>query len=306
MSWLSKTFKKVTSKLPSIVTGGLLGGPLGAVAGATGVLDKAQALLTGDDSASRNAALYGATADQFYNNSLDSQARALDLADQRFDAEGQQLDIMEQKANTIYDPMEAELAASLMGDGNVEGAATTARGEFTTNFDQATAQAQRQMRQAGLRPNATMDARLGRQSAYDRARGAAATANSARTAEADQHFLRKSTFFAQNGSGIRERLRAGMQDRYGAYQTAQADARNFSQSQGDRYQGYSNQQASQSGNGLSALLGIGGTVLGGFLGGPAGAVAGAQVGGALGGGLGTNGTAAANPSRPTSTGLNLN
>ena len=262
MSWLGDTIKKFAPVIGT-VAGGILGGPLGASVGATvgGMVGG------GSDSASRDGAKFGAQADQYYNNAIDYNAQALNIADERRGAMQSELDSLRNRADTIYDPMERQLAAEVSGPADLESAASTARNEFTGNFDQAANSTRRQLLQLGVRPNAATAARMERNSAYDRARGATAAANQARTEEDDQHFMRLSTFYAQNGSGIREQLRSGLSDMYGADYAARSNAAQFSQAQGDRYQGYSNSANAQAGNQTNALTSIAGTVGAAYFGG---------------------------------------
>jgi hypothetical protein len=100
-------------------------------------------------------------------------------------------------------PIENELAQTVREGVDIEGKATQAGEEFTTQFDASMDAARRQQARTGVKAGSSAAASLEEDAAFSRAKGAAGQANKARRAADDTDFARKLAF-SQQGQSIRQ------------------------------------------------------------------------------------------------------
>lgn len=198
------------------------------------------------------------------------------LADQQRVGEEQraalsgEIDQADQRWAELYAPMERQLVDDLNRGPDTEGEAALAASRFGTDFDASAEAAERRARAYGIQPGSEQMRRTRDENTYNRARGIAESANTARRAEDDSHFLKQSAFYSQNGSGLKREVMAGLQDMYGAdyanYQNLGYGAAQL----GNYYQGNADRYAQQSNQGINLLSNIGTQALSAYMGAPAG------------------------------------
>lgn len=251
MGWGS--FKKKIKKN----IGKVLLGPMGIAFDAAGGSDALDGFL-GKDMRDQ-AAAYAATAQGQRDRALVLQNNALEQSNQRFAAESAHLAEDRERYNTMYRPIEEQLAADIAKGPALEEQAGIARSDFANSFDSSVAARNRQQMRQGVsfRPGSSSMRLQSDNDAYNRARGLAGASTQARREEDDRHFLRSEAFYRNNGSGIRDRLLSGMQNMYGAHQNATNTAAAQALANANMNQNYSTQLNANSYNGINSLINIG-------------------------------------------------
>lgn len=196
----------------------------------------------------------------------------------------------ERRYNNIYAPMERQLASQMGRGADVEGQAAIARNQFGTDFDQSAEASQRQAIRYGVQPGSEQMRRTRDDNTYDRARGMADSANTARREEEDRDFMKRATFFQQNGSGLKGQIGQQLQQMYGSDFDMKGNLASNQSGIGGRYQANSDRYAAEAGNTMSSVVNVA-TQLGAayFTGGASLAAGGLMSGMASGGGGGGGG-----------------
>lgn len=104
--------------------------------------------------------------------------------------------------NLGFDEIEQNLANQVREGIDIEGRAETAGNEFANQYDVSLDAQRRAMLAQGVRPGSSAAARLSEDAAFDRARGTASEANTARRHADDQNFARQMAF-SQQGRQLR-------------------------------------------------------------------------------------------------------
>ena len=175
---------------------------------------------------------------------------------QRSEAELAELNDNRQRWNEYYAPMERQLVGDLNKGPDLEGESALAAGRFSSDFDASTDAARRQAMRYGIQPGSEQMRRTEDANAYDRARGIAGSANTARRAEDDAHWLKQSAFFNQNGSGLKRDVLAGIQNMYGSQANAVKDQANGLQGFAQQYQNNSDRFSQEAASTLSSTVNL--------------------------------------------------